>query len=71
MKTTIKSITYLYENQPARRELKIKLSNGTIIKALSCYASWEQWGGTDEELYITMPTVERHNDWLHGGERPL
>ena len=67
---TIRSITYLYERQPSRRQLKIKLSNGTTIRAESCHESWEQWGGTVEELYVTMPTVEAHNDWLHGGERP-
>lgn len=66
----IKSIAYLYENTPSRRQIKMKLSNGTVIRAESCHESWQQWGGTEEELYVTMPTVERHNEWLHGGERP-
>jgi hypothetical protein len=66
----IRSITYLYEKQPSRRQLKIKLSNGRSIRAESCHESWQQWGGTTDELYITMPTVEAHNGWLHGGERP-
>ena len=66
----IKRVEYLHENQPTRRQLKITLSNKTVIRAESCHESWEQWGGSREELYITMPTVERHNDWLHGGERP-
>ena len=66
----IKSIEYLYESKPSRRELKIKLTNRTIIHACSCYESWQQWGGSTEELYATMPTVQAHNDWLHGGERP-
>lgn len=66
----IKSIAYLRENQKYKRQLKITLSNGTVIRADKCYESWQQWGGTNEELCITMPTVERHNEWLHGGERP-
>lgn len=68
--TYIKSVSYLHENRKNGRELKIKLSNGTTIKACSCYESWEQWGGTRKELFITMPVVEAHNDWLHGGDRP-
>ena len=67
----IKKTQYLYENQPARRELKITLNNGTIVRAGSCHESWQQWGGTIKELWITMDTVEAHNDWLHGGEKPI
>jgi hypothetical protein len=71
MKTIkIKSVQYLSENRPSKRELKIKLNNGTTIRACSCYESWEQWGGNNEELYITMPFVEAHNEWLHGGSKP-
>jgi len=70
MKTTVKKIEYLGENKPSKRALKITLSNGTKIRAEKCYESWEQWGGTQSELYISMPIVEAHNDWLHGGERP-
>ncbi|MBT9176518.1 MAG: hypothetical protein DDT20_00837 [Firmicutes bacterium] len=67
---TIRSITYLYECVPSRRALKFRLSNGTTIRAEACHESWQQWGGAVEELYVTMPTVEAHNDWLHGGEKP-
>lgn len=70
MNIYIKSIRYLYENTPSRRQLKIKLNTGATVTAEACYESWQQWGGTTEELYITMPTVEAHNDWLHGDERP-
>lgn len=66
----IKSIRYLYEKRPSRRQLKIKLSSGSTITAEACYESWQQWGGTQSELCATMPIVENHNDWLHGGERP-
>jgi hypothetical protein len=60
----------LNETRKSKRELKITLSNKVIVRACACYESWEQWGGNKEELYITMPTVERHNKWLHGGDRP-
>lgn len=50
--------------------MKITLSNGTIVRAEACYESWQQWGGTTDELYITMELVELHNEWLHGGNRP-
>lgn len=66
----IKKIEYLYENQKSRRQLKITLNNKTVIWAESCCGSWEQWGGSVDELYITVPVVEKHNEWLHGGERP-
>ncbi len=70
METTIRKIEYLRENQKNHRQLKITLSNKMVIRAESCHESWEQWGGTQAELFITMPIVERHNEWLHGGERP-
>ena len=70
MKLYVKRIEYQYENQPARRRLKLTLNNGRVIRAEACHESWEQWGGTTEELCATVPTVERHNEWLHGGERP-
>jgi len=70
MKTTVKKIEYLHENQKSRRELKITLSNKIVIRAAKCHESWEQWGGTTPELFITMPIVERHNEWLHGGSKP-
>lgn len=66
----IRSIRYLYENRPRQRKLRLELSNGTRITAEACYESWQQWGGTTEELGVTVPIVEAHNDWLHGGSRP-
>ena len=66
----IKSIYYMGENRPSRRKLRILLSNGSVIHAEACNESWEQWGGTESELFITMPIIEKHNDWLHGGDRP-
>ena len=66
----VKKIEYLYENQVSRRQLKITLSNGTKVRAEACCEAWEQWGGTTEELYVTMPIVEAHNGWLHGEDKP-
>jgi hypothetical protein len=66
----VKKIEYLNGHQRSRRKLKITLDNGRIIYAESCHESWEQWGGTTEELYVTLPIVEAHNAWLHGGAKP-
>lgn len=53
------------------RECNCTLNNGTKVHISSCYESWEQWGGTRNELYVTMPIAERINDWLHGvGDEP-
>lgn len=69
-KPYIRCIAYLSERRPKMRKLKLLLSNKTMITAAACYESWQQWGGTKEELQITQDTVVRHNDWLHGGQRP-
>jgi len=66
---SIKKIEYLGENRKDRK-LKITLNNGAVINAEKCHESWQQWGGSTEELKITMPTVEKHNEWLHGGKKP-
>lgn len=51
-----------------KRSVKVTLTNGTRITIVPCYESWEQYGGTREELYITVPVAERFNAWLHGEE---
>lgn len=66
----IRAIRYLYEKRPRQRQLRMTLSNGTKITAEACHESWQQWGGIVEELRVTMPIVEAHNEWLHGGARP-
>ena len=67
----IASIQFLGQSRKDRRKLKIKLSNGAKITAGPCHESWEQWGGTLEDLTFTSPVVEKFNDWLHGGVLPL
>ena len=66
MATKIRKIELLYVNQPNRRKVKVTLTNGTRIYIESCYESWQQYGGTTEELYLTMPIAEKYNEWLHG-----
>lgn len=66
METKIKNIQFLFVSQPKRRRIKVTLNNGHTIYIVPCYESWEQYGGTTEELWLTMPIAERYNDWLHG-----
>lgn len=62
----IKKIQHLYKNILSRRQLKITLTNGTVIRATACHESWEQYGGNRDELSITQHIVEQNNAWLHG-----
>ena len=41
------------------RECICTLNNGTKVHISSCYESWEQWGGTTNELFVTMPIATR------------
>jgi len=70
----VKSINYIEgENNELEisRELKIQLSNDSVVTAVACHESWEQWGGCVDDLYLTQPIVEAHNEWLHGGDLPF
>ena len=62
----IKKIEFLFEKQIKRRKIKVTLSNGTVIYIVACYESWQQYGGTIDELKITVPIAEKYNRWLHG-----
>ena len=62
----IRKIELLYVNQVSRRKVKCTLTNGTIIYIEACYESWEQYGGTERELRLTVPVAEKYNSWLHG-----
>lgn len=68
MKKSVKisKVEFLYFNQPNRRKIKVRLTNGTIIYIESCYESYQQYGGTIDELKITVPIAEKYNNWLHG-----
>ena len=66
MEKNVRKIEFLYANQPHRRKIKVTLTNGTKIYIESCYESWQQYGGTTEELFVSMPVAERYNYGLHG-----
>lgn len=63
----VRKVELLYVNQPARRKVKVTLTNGTRIYIERCYEGWQQYGGTTEELFVSMPYVEKYNEWLHEG----
>ena len=62
----IRKVEFLYVNQPSRRKIKVTLTNGTKIYIESCYESYQQYGGTTDELWLTISIAEKYNDWLHG-----
>ena len=50
------------------REVVVTLDNDTEVHIAACYESWEQWGGTTEELGCTVDIADCVNEWLHGLE---
>ena len=66
----IKSIRYINQNRKNARKIKVKLNTGSTITIESCHESWQQYGGSTEELGFTVYLAESHNDWLHGGFLP-
>lgn len=66
MEAKIKKIELLWQNVKSRRQVKVTLTNGHVIRIDRCHESWEQYGGTTEELWLTMPIAKKYNAWLHG-----
>ena len=64
----IKKIELIGQNRPKTRKVKVTLTNGTKITIIPCHESWEQFGGTTEELRVTVPVADKYNAWLHGAE---
>lgn len=64
----VTEIKLLNANDVENRQVEVTLSNGTVIKIEKCYESWQQYGGTIEELGMTVDIAERYNNWLHGIE---
>jgi hypothetical protein len=50
--------------------IKVKLSNGAVVKIVPCYESWEQYNATLDEKRATIQIAEKFNDWLHGDHFP-
>lgn len=53
------------DNTVEDRQVLVTLNNGTQITIESCYESWQQWGGTTDELATTVGIADIFNDWLH------
>lgn len=64
--SNIRKVEFLYQNQPSRRKIKVTMKSGNKVYIESCYESWQQYGGTQDELLYTMPIAEKYNAWLHG-----
>ena len=64
----VTEIKLLNANDVENRQVEVTLSNGTVIKIEKCHESWQQYGGTIEELGMTVDIAERYNNWLHGIE---
>ena len=64
----VTEIKLLNANDVENRQVEVTLSNGTVIKIEKWYESWQQYGGTIEELGMTVDIAERYNNWLHGIE---
>lgn len=62
----ILNIDFLNEESVEDRQILVTLTNGTKITIVACYNSWQQYGGTEAELWATVPVAERNNKWLHG-----
>lgn len=58
----------LVGTRPRNRKVKVTLSNKTKITIVACQESWEQFGGTRDELWLTVPIAEKYNAWLHGAD---
>lgn len=61
----IKDIEFKDNGKIKDREVVVTLDNGTEIHIASCYESWQQWGGTRDELWCTVDVAECVNGWLH------
>jgi len=64
----IRSIRFLGINRKSSRKIKVALSTGNTVTIEACCESWEQYGGTEQELWVTMPIAEKYVGWLHGDE---
>ena len=62
----VRRLIFQYENQLKKRRIKCILTNGHMVMITRCYESYDQWGGTPEDLAVSTKVAEKYNDWLHG-----
>lgn len=62
----IKEITLVGCDTSDKREVKVKLSNGTIVSILPLYGWFQQTGCTRAESHITLSVAWKFNKWLNG-----
>ena len=65
---SVNKIELLNVDKVEDREVVVTLNNSTQIHIVACHESWEQYGGTIDEMKITAPIAEQYNGWLHGEE---
>lgn len=53
-------------DEVSKREVLVELNTGSVVHICVCQESYEQYGGTYDELWVTLPVAEHYNDWLHG-----
>lgn len=70
MRPYVSSIQFVGQNRKNSRMVKVRLSNGTVVKIVPCCEGWEQYNATADDKKLTIPIADRFNDWLHGGELP-
>ena len=68
MATTITNIEFKNVETVDKREIEVTLNNGHTVHIKACYESWEQYGGTIDDKYITMDVAQKYNNWLHGAD---
>lgn len=50
------------------RKVIVTLDNGTKITIVGCCESFEQYGGTEDELWSSIGVAYAFTDWLQGGD---
>ena len=50
------------------RKVIVTLENGTKITIESCYESFQQYGGTENELWSSIGVAYAFTPWLHGDD---
>lgn len=52
------------------RQLRITLTNGTVIRVEKSLVGVDIWGGTVDEVKLVAERIEKYKEWLKGGPRP-